>query len=107
MLVLALAQDRNCQLLRNKKSSRSGEAQGSGTGSGEWPSLESSGRPALQSSMKTVKRIKLDTMKAAAFVIGTVLKLSTSSIDLARYQGLIRDFDFLAILVFFNDLVDF
>ena len=53
-----------------------------------------SSRPALQSFMKTVKRLKLDATKAAELVIGTVLKLSASSIDLARSQGLIRDFDF-------------
>ena len=65
---------------------------------------EYSGRLALRSSNKTVNRLKLDATKAAEFLIGTVLKLSASSIDLARSQGLIRDFDFLAILVFFIDL---
>ena len=65
--------------------------------------LECSGRPARQSSNKTVNRLKLDTGKAAEFLIGTKLKLSASSIDLARSQGLIRDFDFLVILLFFND----
>ena len=53
--------------------------------------------------MKTVKRLKLDATEAAEFLIGTVLKLSASSIDLARSQGLIRDFDFSVILLFFID----
>ena len=57
--------------------------------------------------METVKRLKLDTGKAAEFLIGTKLKLSTSSIDLARSQGLVRDFDFLVMLVFFNDFWGF
>ena len=57
--------------------------------------------------MKTVKRLKLDATKAAEFLIGTVLKLSASSIDLARSQALTRDFDFLLILVFFNDFFMF
>ena len=66
-----------------------------------------SSRPALRSSIKRVKRLKLDTGKAAEFLIGTVLKLSASSIDLARSQALTRDFDFLLILVFFNDFLCF
>ena len=46
-------------------------------------------------------------MKAAEIFMGTVLKLSTSSIDLARSQGLIRDFDFFMILLFFSEFVPF
>ena len=43
--------------------------------------LECSGRPALQSSNKTVNQLKLDTNKAAEFNSWTKLNLSASSID--------------------------
>ena len=58
-------------------------------------------RPAVQSSNKTVNRPKLDTGKAAEFLIGTILKLLASSNDLARSQALIRDFDFFLFFVVF------
>ena len=41
------------------------------------------------------------TGKAAEFLIGTKLKLSASSIDLARSQDLIREFDFCDFGVFY------
>ena len=60
------------------------------------------------SAPKFYKNSKLDAYtKAAEFLIGTVLKVLLSSIDLARSQALTRDFDFLLILVFFNDCLCF
>ncbi len=54
-------------------------------------SHEYSGRPALQSSNKTVNQLKLDTNKASEFNYWINIRFWGRSIVLDRSRGLIRD----------------